>query len=318
MPTDPYRVLGVQKGASKQDIKKAYRKLASELHPDKNPGAASEKRFKEVTSAYEVLSDEGKRALFDEFGDIALRPGFDPKAARAARNFGGGFGGGDGGFHFDLGDLFSGGAQRGAPAGAGGIGDMFGDLFRARQGGGGGRGQRRGQDVQSTIKISFKDAVNGTTLRLSAEGEEPITVRIPAGASDGSRVRVRGQGSPGGAGAPPGDLLLTLEVEPHPLFTRDGDDLHVEVPITLSEAYHGARIVVPTPTGDVKLTVPKGVEAGQKRRVRGKGVARTGKTPGDLFVRFLVVYPTVQNADVAAAIDSIARYEENPRDKLSF
>lgn len=313
---DLYQTLGVPKGASKKEIKKAYRKLAGELHPDKKPGAAAEQRFKDVTTAYEVLSDDKRRKDYDEFGDMSLRSGFDADQARAARNFGFGGGGGGGGVHFDLGDLFGGGAQSAhAP---GGFGDMLGDLF-GRTRGQRPAGPRRGQDTSSTIKISFTDAVLGTTLRLSPSGGgDPITVRIPAGADHGSRVRVRGKGGPGIANGPPGDLLLTLEVEDHPVFDRDGDNLSVEIPVTLSEAFHGAQIMVPTPHGEVKLTVPKGVQSGQKVRLRGKGVAKKNKPPGDLYVRFMVVYPKTDDEQVAKAIETIAAHEGDPRAELKF
>ncbi len=315
---DLYQTLGVPRGASKSEIKKAYRKLAGELHPDKRPGPAGEERFKEVTSAYEVLSDDKRRALYDEFGDVSLRVGFDPEAARAAKNFGfgGGFGGGGGGpVHFDLNDLF-GGQQ---PGPQGGFSDMLGDLFRRNRGGPRGGAARRGQDSTSTVKISFTDAILGTTLRLTpAGGGEIVSVRIPPGAQDKSRVRVRGKGTSGFGGGPPGDLLLTLDVEPHPYFSRDGDDLHVDVPITLSEAYRGGHVTVPTPHGEVKLTVPKGVQSGAKVRLRGKGVKRSDKAMGDLYVRFLVVYPSSDAPEVAEAIERIAEHEENPRAKLHF
>ncbi len=313
---DLYSLLGVSRGASAQEIKKSYRKLASELHPDKNPGAANEQRFKDVTSAYEVLGDDEKRKLYDEFGEISTRPGFDAERARAAKNFGG-FGGGGGQVPFDLSDLFGGGApQGGAP---GNIGDLFGDLF----GGGGARrgGPRnrafRGQDTLSSVKISFADAVQGTTLKLTpSRGGDTIQVRIPPGADDGSRVRIRGKGSPGVNGGPPGDLLLEIEVVPHEHFTRDGDDLYLDLPITLVEAYQGAKIAVPTPHGEVKLTVPKGAQSGQKLRLRGKGVQRKGKPAGDLYVRFLVTYPT--SDAIAEAVEAIAGHVGSPREDLAF
>ena len=312
--SDLYSLLGVSKTASKQEIKKAYRKLASELHPDKNPGAKSEQRFKEVTGAYEVLSDDKKRGLYDEFGEVSLRAGFDADSARAARSFGG-FGGGGGGrggaVHFDIGDLFGGGG------GGGGIGDMFGDLFNRR--GGGQVRTRRGQDLTSTVKIGFVDAVKGTTLKLSpSDGGEPITVRIPAGAADGSRVRVRGKGGRAPAGGPAGDLLLTLQVEPHSHFTREGDDLYLDLPITIAEAYEGGAINVPTPAGDVKLTVPKRVQSGKKVRLRGKGVARKGQPTGDLYVRFLVVYPDGADSEVQEAIETLGKHCEDPRGGIQF
>lgn len=311
---DLYGVLGVSKDASQQDIKKAYRKLAQKYHPDKNPGDANEQRFKDVAGAYEVLGDEKKRKLYDEFGEISLRPGFDEQQARAARSFGG-FPGGGGGVQFDIGDLFGGG---------GGFGDMLGDMFRRRGApqGGGFPGQppsraRRGHDVSTTVKIGFSDAVRGTTVKLAPRGGDAITVRIPPGADDGTKVRVRGKGGDGQHGAPPGDLFLLIEVEPHPHFTRDGDDLLLDLPITLSEAFNGARVTVPTPTGEVKLTVPKGVQSGQKMRLRGKGVQLKDK-PGDLYVTFMVTYPVSEDEAVVDAIAALAEHESDPRDGLSF
>ncbi len=310
--TNLYQTLGVSKAASPTEIKKAYRKLAGELHPDKKPGAANEARFKEVTTAYEVLSDQEKRALYDEFGEVSLRSGFDAKAARAAKSFGG-FGGGQGGVQFDLNDIFGGGG--GVHAQGGGFGDMLGDLFK-RSRGPSTPPQRRGQDTVSTVKISFADAVRGTTLRLSPSGGgDAISVRIPAGADHGSRVRVRGKGARGMGNGPPGDLLLTLEVESHPHFTRDGDNLNVDVPVTLSEAFEGAQVMVPTPVGEVKLTVPAGVQSGQKVRLRGKGVTR-GKKSGDLYVRFMVVYPKTE--EIAEAVAAIKAHESPPREDLDF
>ena len=311
---DLYGVLGVAKDASQQDIKKAYRKLAQKYHPDKNPGEANEQRFKDVAGAYEVLGDEKKRKLYDEFGEISLRPGFDEAQARAAKRFGGFPGGaGGGGVHFDLGDLF----------GGGGFGDMLGDMFRRRGAGPGGfpnQAQprpRRGRDVSTTVKIGFADAVRGTIVKLTPKGNDPITVRIPPGADQGTKVRVRGKGGDGEQGAPPGDLFLLIEVEPHPHFTRDGDDLYLELPITLSEAFHGARVTVPTPTGEVKLTVPKGVQSGQKVRLRGKGVQLEDK-PGDLYVTFMVTYPQSEDEAVGKAIAVLAEHEGNPREGLTF
>jgi curved DNA-binding protein len=310
-------MLGVAKSASPQEIKKAYRKLASELHPDKNPGAASEKRFKKVTGAYEVLGDSSKRAIYDEFGDVSLRAGFDVERARAARDLGGfgGLGGqrGQQGAPFDVNDMFGGGG------GGGGFGDMLGDMFRRSHGAGpaGGMRAQRGHDTTSDIKISFVDAVRGTTLKLTPRGGgEHTSVRIPAGASDGSKVRVRGKGGPGQHGGSSGDMLLVLEVESHPHFERDGDNLRLDLPITLHEAYAGAQVVVPTPGGDVKLKVPKRVQSGQKLRLRGKGVQRKGKPAGDLYVRFMVVYP--DSDDVADMIEKLSAEQSDPREGIGF
>jgi curved DNA-binding protein len=308
---DLYSVLGVPRSASGSEVKKAYRKLASKLHPDKNPGTANEKRFKEVTGAYEVIGDDKKRALYDEFGDISLQSGFDPQRAREAQHFGG-FGGGGQNGHFDLGDIFAGG-------GGGGFGDTLGDLLR-RSGRGGPRARAQaGQDLASTVNISFADAVVGTTIKLArADGGDPIQVRIPPGAEDQSRVRVAGKGGPGQLGGPAGDLLLTLRVQSHPHFTRQGDDLHVELPIGLGEAYRGAQIKVPTPHGDVKLTVPKGVQSGRKLRLRGKGVRRKNGPAGDLYVRLLVTVATDGGPEIEEAIDALDLDGPGLRAELTF
>ena len=171
----------------------------------------------------------------------------------------------------------------------------------------------------STVKIGFADAVVGTTLKLTrTDGGEPLQVRIPPGAEDQSRVRVPGKGSPGHAGGPPGDLLLSLQVEPHPHFTREGDDLHIDLPIGLGEAYRGARIKVPTPHGDVKLTVPKGVQSGRKLRLRGKGVRRKDGRAGDLYVRLLVMVPTGDAPEIEQAIDALDLDGPGLRAKLRF
>jgi curved DNA-binding protein len=307
---DLYSVLGVDRGASTQDIKKAYRKLAAKLHPDKNPGKSGEQRFKQATEAYEVLSDAKKRAAYDEFGDVALRPGFDAERARAAKNFGG-FGGGPGGTTFDLGDLF-GGAGGG---GAGNLGDMMEGLF------GGGRRRARaakGRDIESRVALDFVEAIRGTTLTFAAPDGEHATVRIPPGADEGSRVRVAGKGEPGRGGGPPGDLVLVVELKPHKFFTRQGADLYLDLPVTLGEAFHGAQIPVPTPHGEVKLKVPPRTQSGQKMRLRGKGVHRKDREPGDLYVRFMVIYPEHGGADVVKAIDQLAVATPEPRRGIAF
>lgn len=296
---DPYAVLGVSRSTENKEIKKAYRKLASQLHPDKNPGKRAEQRFKEVTSAYEVLGDTKRRKLYDEFGELSLQPGFDPDRARAGQGFGG-FGGPGGGPTANLDDLF-------AHGGGGGLGDMLGDLFRRTRGNDPTAQHHaapaaRGVDAKSTVKLAFVDAIRGTMLKLTPRGQggESLTVRIPAGAKDGGRVRVKGKGAPGAHGGPPGDLLLTLKVSSHPYFKRDGADLLLDLPITIAEAYLGAQVRVPTPDGEVKLTVPAGTQSGDRLRLRGKGVERKKKDPGDMFVRFLVRYPT--SNDLAAGV----------------
>jgi curved DNA-binding protein len=316
MATDFYAVLGVPKDADAGAIKKAYRKLARDLHPDKNAGnKASETRFKEVNRAYEVLHDEKKRKLYDEFGEEALREGFDPEKQRAyaqwqqrAANGGaGGYRGGGGGFGgaVNLEDLFSG-AVPGGSAG-GGEGDPFADLFgRASRR----RGPVRGRDIEQELTIDFVSAVKGTSLQLrNPSSPEPVTVRIPPGADEGSRVRIKGQGAASPNGGPAGDLILVIHVEPHPLFEREGDDLTIEVPIWTSEAIQGAKVKVPTFDGDVTVKVPAGTQSGTKLRVRGKGVVRKGREPGDLYVRFMVHVPKGDDPKLLELAEELAKFE---------
>ncbi|HTJ81634.1 MAG TPA: DnaJ C-terminal domain-containing protein, partial [Polyangiaceae bacterium] len=269
MARDLYDVLGVTKDADEDAIRKAYRKLAAKYHPDRNPGKENEDRFKEINAAYEVVSDKDKRALYDEFGEESTKQGFDAERARMMKNFSrrGGRGGGGGSVSFQ--DIFGG--------GAGDFGDAFGDLF-GRAGGPRQRAPRRAPDMEAQVQIDFVSALKGTMVELSSpDGEEPVKVRIPPGAADGSRLRIPGQGAKI-PGAHPGDLLLTVHVTPHPFFKREGDDLHLELPISIVEAYEGAKVRIPTPEGDVTLKVPPRTQSGQMARLRGKGVARKGKS----------------------------------------
>jgi curved DNA-binding protein len=307
MAEDFYQVLGVPRAADADAIKKAYRKLARDLHPDKNPGNKSaESRFKAVNRAYEALSDPNKRKLYDEFGEDALREGFDADKARAYKRWsqqaGNGFGGGGGGFggaqHVNLEDLFG-----GAHGGVGG--DPFADLFgRGRR-----RGPMRGQDYEQAVTIDFESAVKGTTLQLRSAGSAtPVTVRIPPGADEGSRVRIAGQGGQSPNGGPSGDLILVIHVEKHPFFERDGDDLKMDVPISVSEAIKGAKVKVPTFDGSVHLKIPPGTQSGSVLRVRGKGVTKKGKAPGDLYVRLMIHVPATSPA-VEKLADELAKHE---------
>jgi len=307
MAEDLYGLLGVSRSAGPDEIKKAYRKLAKDLHPDKNPGnKQAEARFKKVNHAHDVLSDPKKRKLYDEFGEEGLREGFDPERVRQYRQWSSRNpqqappGWGDG---VRIEDIFGGQA-----GGAGGIGDMFGDLFgRGRRG----RGPMRGPDLESEITIDFASAIRGTTLELRPRGasDAPVTVRIPAGAHDGSRVRIAGHGGPSPNGGESGDLILHIHVQPHPSFRREGDDLHVDVPITIPEAFRGAKVKVPTIDGAVALKVPERSQSGSVVRVRGKGVAKKGKTPGDLYVHFMVHVPAKSTGEIERAVDAIAAAE---------
>ncbi|MEP7119325.1 MAG: DnaJ C-terminal domain-containing protein [Byssovorax sp.] len=320
MAKDLYAVLGVPKTADEETIKKAFRKLAMKYHPDKNPGKANEARFKEVNQAQEVLSDPTKRALYDEFGEDSMSQNFDPERARMIRQYGGGGGGrragGPGGQTVDINDIFGGGGA----GGGGDFGDILGDLFNR---GGGGRGARaprpsRGQDIEAEVTIEFASAVKGATLDLTLGEGAPVQVRIPAGANEGSRLRIPGQGSPGSAGGPAGDLRITVHVNSHPLFKREGDDLTLDLPITLAEAYRGEKVKIPTPDGEVTLKVPVRTQSGNMTRLRGKGVARKGKEAGDLYVRFIVYVPTEDDPEVAKAIDLLADKVPDPRVGMKF
>jgi curved DNA-binding protein len=301
---DPYATLGVSRTASAEEIKKAYRKLAKKLHPDVNPGdKKAEERFKEVSSAFDVVGDPKRRALYDEFGEVSTRSGFDEAKARQFREYreAAGAGAGRGNFQgFE--DLF------GGAAGAGGIdpsdlGAMFGDLF----GGGRGRGRRTrsqpvpGDDVEAPIEVDLRDAVLGAEREImvqkpGATESSRLKVKIPPGVETGSRIRLAGQGAPGERGAEPGDLYLRITVRAHPTVRVEGRDLLLDLPITASEALEGAEVTAPTFEGQVKLKIPAGSQSGRKLRLRGRGLPalRTGvggAPRGDLYVVLQIVLP---------------------------
>ncbi|MEN1681499.1 MAG: J domain-containing protein [Planctomycetota bacterium] len=295
MSQDYYATLGVSRGASEDEIRQAYREMARKHHPDLNPDdAASKAKFQDVQRAFEVLGDEQKRKQYDRFG-----PGFEsmgpggpggPWSGGAGSSNGGGF---DVNMD-DLNDLFGGG-------GGGGFADLFKQFSGAQttrrpHGPAGGRGAPpRGADLEHEITIPFATAVTGGEAAIGIEGQagssETITVKIPAGIEDGKKIRLRGRGNKSPAGGPDGDLLLLVHVAPHPHFRRRGDRLEVTAPITLAEALAGAKIDVPTPRGEVTLTVPAGVSSGKRLRVKGHGVAATGREPGDLYVELQIVLP---------------------------
>lgn len=264
---NPYQVLGVSRDADDAAIKQAYRRLAQASHPDHNPDdPTAEERFKEVGSAYAVLSDPEKRKAYDQFGDAALHPNFDP---RQAHGFGGGpFGGGG----VDLGSLFE-----DLLGGAGG--QSFG---RQR------RGPQRGADLETTLELDFAQAALGCTRRVTVHGKS-LDVRIPAGVADGAKIRLAGKGAPGSQGGPSGHLFANIRVRPHRLFRREGRDLHLEASITVSEAILGTEFEVPTLDGKLVLQVAPGTDSGSKLRVRGKGIP--GQPPGDLYVAIRIRVP---------------------------
>ncbi|WKX71274.1 molecular chaperone DnaJ [Streptomyces sp. XD-27] len=375
---DLYKVLGVPKDATEAEIKKAYRKLAREFHPDANKGdAKAEERFKEISEANDVLADAKRRKEYDEaralFGNGGFRPG--P----------GGPGGGS--FNFDLGDLFGGAGQPGGGAGGfgGGLGDVFGGLF-------GGRGTartqpRRGQDIESEVTLSFTEAVEGATVPLRMSSQAPcktcsgtgdkngtprvcptcvgtgqvsrgagggfsltdpcadcrgrgliaenpcdvckgsgrarsartMQVRIPAGVSDGQRIRLRGKGAPGETGGPAGDLYVVVHVDPHPVFGRKDDNLTVTVPVSFVEAALGGEVKVPTLGGPpVTLKLPAGTPNGRTMRARGKGAVRKDGSRGDLLVTVEVAVPKELDDKAREALESYreATAGQDPRAEL--
>jgi DnaJ-class molecular chaperone len=280
---DPYSVLGVAKSASADEIKKSYRSLAKELHPDVNPGdKIVEQRFKEVSAAYHLLSDNEQRAKFDR-GEIQAdgSPAYENAYHRAPGHAGGG-----GGFDFNR--------------DSGNFDDIFSDLFgQNRAQGGRTRSQsRKGQDVTYTVRVSFVDAAIGTKRRIKLFDEKMLDVKVPAGTMDGQTLRLKGQGMRGMGSGVAGDALITIQVDPHPMFTLEGRDIYVTVPITLDEAVLGAKITVPTIGGKVTLSVPSGASSGTKLRLKGKGVVGKGKAVGDQFVTLKVVLPEDPDEDL--------------------
>lgn len=305
---DYYEVLGVSRSASKDEIRKAYKKLARKFHPDvKPPDPDAEKKFSEITEAYDVLSDDEKRKNFDQFGHS-----FRGAGGAAGGNPFQGFGGGSGGTSFDLEDLLGG--MFGG--GGGGGGHPF---------GGGRRGQPRpqkGSDVKAEITIPFSTAVEGGEYSLTVQQgakSERLTVKIPAGIDDGQPIRLAGQGNPGAGGGSPGDLLVTIHVAAHPWFRRDSYNLLVDIPVTPSEAALGAKIDVPTLTdGMLVLSVPPGTSSGAKLRLRGKGV-RNPKTGdrGDQFAVLKIVLPKELSEEARGLYQQLAELPTvAPRDGL--
>jgi molecular chaperone DnaJ len=370
---DLYADLGVKRTASADEIKKAYRKLARKHHPDVNPGnREAEEKFKQVSFAYDVLSDAEKRRTYDEFGDEGLQSGFDPNRAReykrasqryAAQDFGGGGEGAGSGRYSSFEDIF---------------GDIFGGAHDM-----GASPAQRGPDLESTLEIDLLSAIRGTTATITLrkpvecptchgsgtegpgttcpecqgsgqvkvgsgpmsfnrrcprcggsgrisrpcpqchgtgriETTERLNVKIPAGVDDGSRIRLAGKGGAGIGGAPPGDLYIVTRVRPHAHLQRRGQDLYLDLPVTVGEAMLGATIDAPTPDGTVKLKVPPGSQSGRKLRLRGKGVPEMkGSGRGDLYVVLLVQVPKDGNARVREAVDVLeSSYDKNPRADL--
>jgi len=287
-----YETLGVAKTASADEIRKVYRKLARKHHPDLNPGDASaEATFKKIAAAYDILSDEGKRKAYDEFGDASLQSGFDPDKAREYASWqesrqrrSSGFGDSEGPIDFDLSELF----QRQAS-----------------------RGPSRGRDLYTSIDIDLRQAIQGTELTADLPNHGTVHVRIPRGADTGDTLRVRGKGSPGQNGGPDGDLVIETILRPHPLVRREGLDLRLTLPITLNEAYNGASINVPTFDGSVVLKVPAQTRQHATLRLRGKGVERKDQR-GDMLIDIDVRMPDIADDALAKALSASDKLYTTP------
>ncbi len=302
---DFYKVLEVSKNASEDEIKKSYRKLAREYHPDRKPDdKQAEEKFKQIQQAYDVLGDAEKRKKYDLYG-----PGFDGMGGGGASY------GHPGTGPIDLEQIF------GGAGGAGGV--DFGDMF----GGGFGGGQRRsrprkGRDIQSEITIPFHLAAEGGKYELSihrGSGRETLTATIPEGIHHGATIRLAGQGEPSMTGGPPGDLLVKVKIAPHPYFKRDGSNILLEVPIAVTEAILGAKIDVPTLSdGEVTVTIPPGTSSGAKLRLRGKGVLNTKtKRKGDQLITIKVTVPQSISEEAKKLVEQLAEHiDENPRNNL--
>jgi DnaJ-class molecular chaperone len=319
---DYYDILGVARDATPEAIKKAYRTLARKYHPDVNPGdKKAEAKFKEAQQAYDVLSDAERRAFYDRYGSAAFegmaasgpRPGAQEWTARP---------GGPGFESFDFSEFFGPGSS-GADAGAGS--GIFEELLGRMRGGRAskrpGAGPRPGRNLEAHITIPFLTAARGgeTTIEVELEDRrESLVVKIPAGIESGRKIRLRGQGEPGEKGAPAGDLTVLVTVQPHPYFNRDGRNLTVEVPITVSEAVLGARVDVPTLDGLKSLTIPPGSSSGQRLRLRGQGLpAANDKPEGDLFVVLKVIVPKIIDDESRRLIREFGeRNPIRPRDGL--
>ncbi|MBW4041228.1 MAG: DnaJ domain-containing protein [Acidobacteria bacterium] len=315
---DFYQVLGVDKSISQPDLKKAYRRLARQFHPDSNPGdAKAESRFKEISEAYSVLSDDEQRKEYDQIRAMGS----------GARFTAGGAGGQGGGFEDVFGNLFGQGSRtRTTTRGGGGgfediLGGMFGNGPGFGQASGGFRGfggPTPGRDVTATTSIDFVTATKGDTVTLSGGNGKPITVRIPAGVTDGQKLKLRGKGEPSADGGEAGDLVLTVHVAKHPVFERDGLNLRVNVPVTFAEAALGATIEVPTLGGDtVRMKVPAGTSSGRVLRLKGRGVETKAGT-GDLLARVEVAVPSHLSPAQKEALEALvaASGDDNPREDL--
>lgn len=318
---DFYAYLGVKKDATEDEIKKAYRKLARQYHPDRNPGdKAAEERFKQVSEAYQVLSNAEDRKQYD-----AIR-----SFAGGGARFAAGGAGGAGGFEDILSQVFAGGGGnvRFSTNGAGGTGG-FEDILSMFSGGAGGSSTRgfgssrrpqRGEDVTTQVHLPLKKALKGATVKLKTASGNYVTVKVPAGVADGQKIRVPGKGKAGIAGGAAGDIVVTVYIEPHPVFEVKGADVYVNLPVSLSEAVLGAKVEVPTVEGGtVSVKIPAGSTGGKVLRVKGKGLATGKLSNGDMYVRIRVELPNEmsEEAKKAAELFGAATREFDPREDFT-
>jgi len=313
--SDPYQTLGITRSASEAEIKSAYRKLAKKLHPDMNPGRKDiESKFKEVTAAYDLLSDAGKRARFDrgEIDDQGNERGFHHRGGDPYGSAGGGYtrrgrtgaGGGAGPFGFGMGGM--------NPE------DIFSEFF------GGAKSRRapfdepeKGADVSYAVTIPFIEACIGGKTRVTLNDKKTIDINIPQGTEDGHKLRLRGLGKAGAGGA--GAAIIEIKVAPHAFFTRAGQDIHLDVPISLPEAVLGGSVKVPTLTGTVALKIHKGSNTGTVMRLKGKGVPDGKGGAGDMFVKLKIVLPEETTPELASLVEKWAKkHDYDPRKKLNW
>ena len=301
---DPYEVLGVPKSATAEDIKQSYRKLAKKLHPDLNPGnKKAEQSFKEVSAAYDLLSDPEKKARFDR-GEI------DASGAEQRQPFYKAYAEGEEGARYRR---FDGDESPFAD-------DLFADLFRGGPGGGRQTIRMRGGDVSYTLEVDFLEAANGITRRVTLADGTTLDVTIPAGTEDGQTLRLKGQGQPGLGGAPAGDAFIEIHIRPHPFFTRTGNDIHVELPVSLAEAVLGGSVNLPTIDGKVALKIPAGSNSGTVLRLKGKGVMNQAtRQRGDQLVKLKVVLPDQIDPELKEFVERWSKtHSHDPRSKAGF
>jgi DnaJ-class molecular chaperone len=306
MPEDLYKTLNVPRTASQDDIRKSYRKLAKELHPDLNPGdKAAEERFKKVSAAFGILGDADKRARYDR-GEIDAS-GQERPEQRFYREYAGD----DPGFRYRSNAGYRDFSE---------FSDVFGDLFGKGRGGQQEEGrpfQARGPDARYRLEVEFLDAIRGDKKRITLPEGGTLDLTIPAGTRDGDVLRLKGKGGQGLGGGPAGDAMVEIAVKPHAVFARDGDDIQIEGPITLDEAVLGGKIEVPTVSGRVTVTVPKGASTGQTLRLKGQGAKSRSGAAGDQLVKLKVVMPEAVDPDLEAFVrEWRAKHAYDPRRRL--